>query len=144
MAARCLTRWILKIGWVLYGRTATPKPLKTIGYRLPLFFAVRESDNKMVGMIDIRHHIDNEFLANYGGHIGYSVRPSERCKGYATEMLRLALEYAKTIGLSRVMLGCHADNIASAKTITNCGGILYERKPDQDKKPMNVYWIDIK
>ena len=57
--------------------------------------------------VDIRHNLDNYFLASYGGHIGYSVCPSERRKGYAVQMLGLTLEYAKYIHLSRVMLGCY-------------------------------------
>lgn len=69
------------------------------------FFAVRKSDSKIVGIIDIRHYL-NDFLKNYGGHIGYAVRPTERHKGYATQMLEQGLEYCKTIGLERVMLCC--------------------------------------
>jgi predicted acetyltransferase len=108
------------------------------------FFAVRTSDGKIVGMIDVRHNLDNKFLADYGGHIGYSVCPSERRKGYAVRMLTLALEYAKTLGIPRVMLGCYADNIASIKTIVRCGGVLAGTKPYTDGKPMHVYWIDIR
>ena len=93
-------------------------------------------------MIDVRHSLDNEFLANFGGH-GYSVRPSERRKGYAAQMLELALGYAKTIGLSCVMLGCYSDNEASIKTILKCGGVLDETKPYADGKSMNVYWISL-
>jgi len=106
------------------------------------FFGVRKSDLKIVGMIDIRHNLDNDFLASSAGHIGYSVCPSERMKGYAVQMLSLALEYAKSIRLSRVMLGCYSDNTASIKTILKCGGVLTETKPYADGKSMNVYWID--
>ncbi len=92
------------------------------------FFAVRKKDNKIVGIIDIRHNLEHEFLAEYGGHIGLSVRPTERKKGYATEMLKMALIYAKTLGLQKVMLGCFSDNIASIKTIEKCGVVLTETK----------------
>ena len=105
------------------------------------FFAVRHSDNKIIGMIDIRHNLEHEFLAAYAGHIGYAVRPSERRRGYATEMLRQALLFAQGLGLKQVMLGCYADNIASQKTILNCGGLLTERKPDVDGRLMHIYWI---
>ena len=104
------------------------------------FFAVRKDDNKLIGMIDIRHRL-NQFLSEYAGHIGYSVRPSERNKGYATEMLRLGLEYCKKIGLQKVMLGCYKDNIASIKTITKCGGVLEKERLYTDGKPMLIYWI---
>lgn len=107
------------------------------------FFAVRKSDNKIIGMIDIRHSLENEFLAEYGGHIGYAVRPSERKKGYAIQMLRMALEYAASIKLSKVMLCCYADNTASIKTITKCGGVFSESKKYIDGKTVNIYWIDI-
>lgn len=105
------------------------------------FFAIRKSDGRIIGMVDIRQSIDNEFLSRYGGHIGYAVRPGERRKGYATQILKIALKYAKSIGLSEVMLGCYSDNLASIKTIEKCGGVLTETKPYVDGKPMNVYWI---
>ncbi len=106
-----------------------------------------------MGIIDIRHNLENELLAEYGGHIGFSVRPSERKKGYATEMLKMALIYAKTLGLQKVMLGCFSDNIASIKTIVKCGGILTETKMylggqglkihEAQEKLVNIYWICI-
>jgi predicted acetyltransferase len=60
------------------------------------FFAIREDDNKIIGIIDLRHTL-NDFLKNFGNS-GYSVRPSERNKGYATKMLKLLIEYAKRSG----------------------------------------------
>lgn len=105
------------------------------------FFAVRLSDGKIVGMVDIRHSLDHDFLRQYGGHIGYAVRPEERRKGYAAAMLRLGLAHARSLGLERVMLGCYADNLPSIRTIEKCGGILAETKPYADGRPMRVYWI---
>jgi len=118
------------------------------------FFAVRKNDQKIVGMIDIRHHLGNEFLAEYGGHLGYSVRPGERKKGYATKMLKTGFEYAKALGIEKLMIACFADNTPSIKTIEKCGGILAETKPyserkdinlpDADGKTVNIYWIDLR
>lgn len=105
------------------------------------FFAIRQTDGLIVGMVDIRHSIDHEFLSNYGGHIGYSVRPSERRRGYATDILRQALDFARHIDLPCVMLGCYSDNVASKKTIEKCDGKLSEVKPYIDGSMMNVYWI---
>ena len=107
------------------------------------FFAVRKSDGRIVGMIDIRHNIENEFLTRYGGHIGYAVRPQERRKGYATEMLGLALDYARSIGLSKVMLGCYQDNEGSRRTIEENGGRLEKTTPYPDGRPVNIYWITL-
>ena len=106
------------------------------------FFGVRESDNKIVGIIDIRHSL-NEFLREYGGHIGFAVCPSERQKGYATQMLYLALDYCKTLGLQRVMIACYKDNAPSIKTITKCGGILEREHLYVDGKPIMIFWIEL-
>jgi len=106
------------------------------------FFAVRKCDNKIIGIIDIRHSLgDDTYLNEYGGHIGYSVRPSERKKGYATEMLKMGLEYAKSLNIEKVMIGCYSDNQQSIKTIEKCGGVLSDTKLYTDGKPMNIYDI---
>lgn len=107
------------------------------------FFAVRKEDEKIIGVIDVRHHIQHPFLLEYGGHIGYAVRPTERCKGYVSKMLELALEYAKEIGLDRVMLGCYSDNAGSIKAIQKNGGKLMQEKLYSDGKPMHIYWINL-
>lgn len=93
--------------------------------RVPAFtyFYVRESDNKIVGMINIRLAL-NDFLRNEGGHIGYCIRPTERKKHYATNMLNEALMFCETIGLNNLIITCDKSNTGSAKTIRNCGGIL--------------------
>ena len=62
------------------------------------YFAILESDGRLVGVIDLRHHIDHPILGTWGGHCGYTVRPSERGKGYAKEMLRLNIQNAKRMG----------------------------------------------
>lgn len=88
------------------------------------FFAITSNDQKIIGIIDFRNSL-NDFLKDFG-HIGYSVRPSERRKGYATEMLRLVLNIAKSKGFDMVQISCGKDNIPSVKTITKNGGI-YQR-----------------
>lgn len=87
------------------------------------YFYVRESDDKIVGMVNIRLAL-NDFLERECGHIGYSVRPTERRKHYATSMLKDALQVCRTIGIRDVIVTCDKSNIGSAKVIENCGGIL--------------------
>jgi predicted acetyltransferase len=107
------------------------------------FFAIRKRDQKIVGMIDIRHNLKHEFLSQYGGHIGYSVCPSERKKGYATEMLKMGLEYVKSLNIEKVMVSCYADNIPSIRTIEKFNGMLSETKLYPDGKLINIYWINL-
>ena len=107
------------------------------------FLAVRASDGRLVGMLQVRHYF-NEYLEKYAGHIGYSVRPSERRKGYAKEMLRLALPYCKSIGLDRVLIACEPGNPASRRTILANGGV-YEctvHEPGEDLD-LERYWIGL-
>lgn len=104
------------------------------------FFAIREEDNKIIGIIDLRHTL-NEFLKDFGNS-GYSVRPSERKKGYATEMLRLLLKYAKEIGLTELHLSVERDNIPSIKTIVKNGGKL-ERSFEFEGEVADIYLIEL-
>ncbi len=86
------------------------------------FFAVRKSDEKIIGIIDFRHEL-NDFLKPFGNS-GYSVRPSERRKGYATEMLRLLLLHAKKSGYKEIYLSVEKENKPSHQTILKNGGTL--------------------
>ena len=67
------------------------------------FLYVRKADDHLVGMIQVRHYF-NDYLSKYGGHIGYSVKPCERKKGYATSLLRAVLPYCKKIGLNKILI----------------------------------------
>lgn len=99
--------------------------------------------NKMVGTIQIRHRL-NDYLLKYGGHIGYGVAPSERRKGYGTEMLRLALTKCKSLGIEKALVTCNKDNVASARTILKNGGVL-ENEVAIDKGGLRQrYWIDVR
>lgn len=101
------------------------------------FFAVDETD-EIIGIIDLRHTL-NDFLKDFG-NCGYSVRPSERRKGYATEMLRLLLVYAKNIGMNELHLSVERDNEPSIKTIIKNGGI-YERSFEFEGEQADIYKI---
>ncbi len=106
-----------------------------------LFVGVRKSDGRIVGMIDLRHRL-NDFLAEYGGHIGYSVRPDERRKGYAKAMLALALKEARGRGIRRVLITCDDDNVGSARTIEANGG-KFERLACLEGETLRHYWIEL-
>ena len=100
-----------------------------------------DETGRIVGMIDIRHRL-NDYLARFGGHIGYSVRKSERRKGYATHKLTQALDVARQLEIPKVLITCAKDNVASAATIRKGGGIL-ENEVYEDYVLMQRYWIDI-
>lgn len=104
------------------------------------YFAIDEN-NKLVGAINIRHQL-NDYLLKKGGHIGYGVRPSERRKGYATAMLRLALKKCKNLGINKVLITCDKDNPASARTILANGGVLENEIPDESRITQR-YWIEL-
>ena len=114
------------------------------GTKVPshVYLAVRKEDNRIVGIIDLRHHIDHPILGTWGGHCGYTVRPSERRKGYAKEMLRLNIQNAKTLGIEKLLVTCDTTNIASEKTILACGGV-FESTIDVDGCPKKRYWITV-
>ena len=107
-----------------------------------MYLAIRQSDGRIVGIIDLRHHIDHPILGTWGGHCGYSVRPSERGKGYAKEMLRLNIQNAKALGIDKMLVTCEAGNAASEKTILANGGV-YENTIDVDGRPIKRYFIKV-
>lgn len=107
------------------------------------FAAIRESDQTLVGMIQVRHEF-NDFLEKYGGNIGYSVRPCERKKGYATRMLHDCLPYCKELGLNRILVTCLEENEGSRKVILSNGGV-YESTVFEPKAQVFLqrYWITL-
>lgn len=106
------------------------------------FFCLDEERDIFVGAVNIRHKLNTQLLLN-GGHIGDGVRPSERRKGIATRMIALALEECRKLGISRVLMVCDKENIASARTIRNNGGIL-ENEVEVDGVLEQRYWIQLK
>jgi predicted acetyltransferase len=97
----------------------------------------------LVGVAHLRHSL-NAALSYEGGHIGYSIRPTRRNKGYGKMMLKLLLEKAKTLGLTRVLLTCDKTNTASARVIQGNGGKFDSEVPRKDGKGITRrYWITI-
>lgn len=105
-----------------------------------VYFLLDENLNKFIGATDIRHHL-NDYLLNFGGHIGDGIRPSFRGKGYGTELVKLSLEIAKKLGIDRVLMTCLKSNIPSKNTIIRNGGIK-ENEVIKDNEIIERYWID--
>lgn len=105
------------------------------------FFCLDEDRNVVVGAVNIRHYLNDALLLN-GGHIGDGIRPSDRRKGFATKMISLALEECKKIGINRVLMVCDKENIGSAKSIMNNGGVL-DNEVVVDGVVEQRYWISL-
>lgn len=105
------------------------------------FFCLDEERNILVGAVNIRHYLNDSLLLN-GGHIGDGVRPSERRKGIATAMIGLALEECRKMGIDKVLMVCDKNNIGSAKSIRNNGGVL-ENEVIVDGVTEQRYWIEL-
>lgn len=95
----------------------------------------------IVGRLSIRYRL-NDLLARVGGHIGYGVIPSQRRRGYATEMLRQALPICARLGIEQALITCDVGNIGSRRVIEKCGGVLESvtQFPDLDVQKYR-YWI---
>lgn len=94
-----------------------------------------------IGRVSLRHTL-NDWLLQFGGHIGYGIRPSQRRQGYGTEGLRRVLPHAKALGLTRVLVTCDADNVGSRKIIEANGGVFENEIPQGGKAaPKRRYWI---
>ena len=100
-------------------------------------------DSLVIGTSGLRHKLSPQ-LRRYGGHIGYYIRPTQRNKGYGKHICGLMLEKAGLLGLKRVLITCDDDNVASAKIIESCGGVLKDKIMSKGHKvPTRRYWIEI-
>ena len=133
-------------GWISYIENMKNKEYTYSKGLVPArtYFLIRENDDKIIGMINIRLEL-NDYLKNYGGHIGYSIRPTERRCGYNKINLYLGLKVCQEYGIKEVLMDCVKDNLGSAKTMQALGAKLIEERYDDKKYNayLQKYAIDV-
>lgn len=107
-----------------------------------VFFLLDTDRDRLIGAAHLRHCL-NDSLRITGGHIGDGIRPTERGKGYGTELVRLALLECKKRGINKVLMTCAKNNIASAKTIVRNGGVLENEVVNEEGSIEQRYWISL-
>ena len=131
--------------WIQFTKDLEDAEHKCPGYaNSDQFMLVNVRLRRVLGLIQVRRELSTEVLKNYGGHIGYSIRKSDRLKGYGEYMLSLALKHCKSIGIEKVMVTCNVDNIGSRKMIIGNGGkfsrrVIWEERSEE----IEIYWINI-
>ena len=97
---------------------------------------------RIIGTTQVRHSL-NEATLHKGGHIGYGIRPSERGKGYGAQILALALNECRALGIDKALVTCDKDNAASAGAILRNGGVLENEFVEEDGNIVQRYWIAV-
>ena len=128
-------------GFISHTKVPIEKYSAKLDDYMTYYTKIDKKNNYILGMIDIRHCL-NDFLLQAGGHIGCGVRKFERKKGYAKQMIKLALEKCKKLKIEKVLITCNEDNIASEKSIISCGGILEDIRT-VDGKNYKRFWIKL-
>ncbi len=97
------------------------------------YFLIRNNDDKIIGMINIRTKLTDRVKV-HGGNIGYSIRPTEQHKGYGKEILKLGLNKCREKGMKKITIVTNSENIASSKIIKSCNGIMINSIPSLEYK----------
>jgi len=103
-------------------------------------FYLAEVNGEVVGSTSIRFDL-NEYLSEFGGHIGYCVRPAFRRQGYAATMLLLQIELARDARIEDILVTCLESNVASATVIERCGGEYECSRTRPDGATFRRYWF---
>jgi len=100
-------------------------------------------EGRILGLFNLRHRLTDN-LERFGGHVGLSVRPSERRKGHGARLLEAAKTLARSLRIERMLVTCHPDNVASVGVIVKCGGV-YEDRTYYEAVGYDVcrYWISL-
>lgn len=128
--------------WLKYNQEMETIEAPTLSKALQ--YGLFDENDRLLGLLQIRLELKG-YLLEFGGHIGYCVRPSEKQKGYAKLMLQKALRICKDLGLDKVLITCLETNMGSSKTIEACGGV-YEKTIFDDvnyQANMKRYWIEV-
>lgn len=134
------TEWLVWLGKLSSEDTCPPDYVPSTTLIL-----VDNSSHRILGTVDIRHRLDY-YLRHFGGHIGYSIRPSERGKGFGTLQLKKAMEFAaNNLNIYKTMVTCNESNEASRRTILSCGGLFEASEYDVSCHEMvQRYWLKYK
>lgn len=100
--------------------------------------------SRLVGVFSLKFEL-TDYLLNYGGHVGYAVRRSERNRGIAAEMLEQGLRLARSFGLEHVLAVCGEDNCAAQKVVARNSGVFENKMYDEKEKAyVSRFWIDLR
>lgn len=101
-------------------------------------------EDRILGVANLRHRL-TEHLVRFGGHVGFSVRPSERCNGYATRLLEGVKDYVRaTLKIDRLLVTCEPENVASALVIEKCGGVFEDETFYEPlERTVRRYWVPL-
>ena len=134
-------RWREFVDWLLK-LEQDPAPAAPPSPPCTTFWAITPA-GEVVGESRFRHRLTSE-LEIEGGHVGYAVRPAARGRGVGTRMLALTLAEVARAGLSRVLITCNTDNLASARIILRHGGVRDgESLSPHTGLPVSRYWVPV-